>query len=245
MNERKPRVSDRRGEYDEVTYREALRSLGLFAPVQPDDIHRAYRSRAKQIHPDRFAANGGYDEATHRIQKLNAAHEYVIHFYATFEKSQGRIARHYMPPGQAGPMNPLFEVLLFPIAAVYSFTTVLAAVPAALLDRFSAEDEGENPAEEDGTDVNASEKENDAVNEQPDMTPSREGWLVVGPHVMALVLFMLVESSGIAPRFFKWWVGLSLLIMLSTDIASRVTGEENPLRDHRAFGRVDAFVRSL
>ena len=245
MSERKPRVSDRRGGYDEVAYREALRSLGLFAPVQPDDIHRAYRSRAKQIHPDRFAANGGYDEATHRIQKLNAAHEYVIDFYATFEKSQGRIARHYMPRGQAGSMNPAFEVLLFPIAAVYSFTTVLAAVPAALLYRFSAEDEVENPAEEDGTDADASEREIDAANEQLDTRPSREGWLVVGPHVMALILFMLVESSRIAPSFFKWWVGLSLLIMLSTDIASRVTGEDNPLRDHRAFGRVDAFIRSF
>jgi hypothetical protein len=207
-----------------------------------DDIHRAYRSRAKQIHPDRFAANGGYDEATHRIQKLNAAHEYVIHFYAKFEKSQGRIARHHMPPGQAGPMNPLFEVLLFPIAAVYSLTTVLAAVPAALLDRFSfEEDEEDEPAEENANDVDTS----DAANEQQDTTPSREGWLVVGPHVMALVLFMLMEGSGIAPPLFKWWIGLSLLIMLSTDIASRVTGEDNPLRDHRAFGRVDAFVRSL
>jgi len=241
MSERKPRVSDRRGEYDEVTYREALRSLGLFAPVLLDDIHRAYRSRAKQIHPDRFAANGGYDEATHRIQKLNAAHEYVIHFYATFEKSQGRIARHHMPPGRSGPMNPLFEVLLFPIAAVYSFTTVLAAVPAALLDRFSFEDEEDQPAEENTADADTS----DTANEQQDMTPSREGWLVVGPHVMALVLFMLVEGSGIAPPLFKWWVGLSLLIMLSTDIASRVTGEDNPLRDHRAFGRVEAFVRNL
>jgi hypothetical protein len=241
MSERKPRVSDRRGEYDEVTYREALRSLGLFAPVLLDDIHRAYRSRAKQIHPDRFAANGGYDEATHRIQKLNAAHEYVIYFYATFEKSQGRIARHHMPPGQSGPMNPLFEVLLFPIAAVYSLTTVLAAVPAALLDRFSFEDEEDESAEENTADADTS----DAANEQQDMTPSREGWLVVGPHVMALVLFMLVEGSGIAPPLFKWWVGLSLLIMLSTDIASRVTGEDNPLRDHRAFGRVEAFVRNL
>lgn len=244
MSERKPRVSDRRGEYDEVTYREALRSLGLFAPVLLDDIHRAYRSRAKQIHPDRFAANGGYDEATHRIQKLNAAHEYVIHFYATFEKSQGRIARHHMPPGQAGPMNPLFEVLLFPIAAVYSLTTVLAAVPAALLDRFSfedEEDEEDRSAEGEAADTDTS----DAAQDQQDMTPSREGWLVVGPHVMALVLFMLVEGSGIAPPLFKWWVGLSLLIMLSTDIASRVTGEDNPLRDHRAFGRVEAFVRSL
>jgi hypothetical protein len=244
MSERKPRVSDRRGEYDEVMYREALRSLGLFAPVLLDDIHRAYRSRAKQIHPDRFAANGGYDEATHRIQKLNAAHEYVIHFYATFEKSQGRIARHHMPPGQAGPMNPLFEVILFPVAAVYSLTTVLAAVPAALLDRFSfedEEDEEDGPAEEKAADVDTG----DAAQGQQDMTPSREGWLVVGPHVMALVLFMLVEGSGIAPPLFKWWVGLSLLIMLSTDIASRVTGEDNPLRDHRAFGRVEAFVRSL
>jgi hypothetical protein len=244
MSERKPRVSDRRGEYDEVTYREALRSLGLFAPVMLDDIHRAYRSRAKQIHPDRFAANGGYDEATHRIQKLNAAHEYVIHFYAKFEKSQGRIARHHMPPGQAGPMNPLFEVVLFPIAAVYSLTTVLAAVPAALLERFSFDEEDE-PAEENATDVNTSDVENDVADQQQDTTPSREGWLVIGPHVMALVLFMLVEGSGIAPPLFNWWIGLSLLIMLSTDIASRVTGEDNPLRDHRAFGRVDAFVRSL
>jgi hypothetical protein len=239
MSERKPRVSDRRGEYDEVTYREALRSLGLFAPVMLDDIHRA-----KQIHPDRFAANGGYDEATHRIQKLNAAHEYVIHFYAKFEKSQGRIARHHMPPGQAGPMNPLFEVVLFPIAAVYSLTTVLAAVPAALLERFSFDEEDE-PAEENATDVNTSDVENDVADQQQDTTPSREGWLVIGPHVMALVLFMLVEGSGIAPPLFNWWIGLSLLIMLSTDIASRVTGEDNPLRDHRAFGRVDAFVRSL
>jgi hypothetical protein len=242
MNDRKPRISDRRGEYDEVTYREALRSLGLFAPVMLNDIHRAYRSRAKQIHPDRFAANGGYDEATHRIQKLNAAHDYVIHFYATFEKSQGRIARHHMPPGQAGSMNPLFEVLLLPIAAVYSLTTVLAAVPAALLDRFSFEDDEDDSVKENATDVNVSGGD---AKEQRDMTPSREGWLVVGPHVMALVLFMLVEASGIAPPLFKWWVGLSLLIMLSTDIASRVTGEENPLRDHRAFGRVDAFVRGL
>ena len=141
-------------------------------------------------------------------------------------------------------MNPLFEVLLLPIAAVYSLTTVLAAVPAALLDRFSVEDDEETVTPE-NVDPSTGSEESRGPDEQEEVPLSREGWLVVGPHVMALVLFMVVEGSGIAPPFFKWWVGLSLLIMLSTDIASRVTGEENPLRDHRAFDRVDAFVRSL
>ena len=64
--------------YDEVRYRESLRTLGLFAPVTKDDIQKAYRSRAKEYHPDQFIDNGEKVKATERIQEINAAHEYAL-----------------------------------------------------------------------------------------------------------------------------------------------------------------------
>lgn len=229
MTLRGTHLSDRRTEYDEVAYRETLRSLGLFAPVALDDINRTYRAQAKKIHPDRFATNGGAAEATERITRLNASHDYLVRHFDEFAKSQRRIARRHRGRGDSGSMAPLAEFLLLPVATVYSLTTLLAGIPSKLA-RWLSEREVDELVE-----VGCEPEEIEL--------PAMEGWIVVGPHIVALMLFLAVEFAGVVPTFVRWWIGISLLVMLSTDIASRVTGEANPLRGHRAFRRVNAFVR--
>lgn len=222
-------LSNRNTEYDEVAYRETLRSLGLFAPVELNDINRTYRSRAKQVHPDRFASNGGAAEATDRITRLNASHEYLVRHFDEFAKSQRRVARRYRNHGEVGGIGPLAEFVLLPVAAVYSVATLLAAIPTRLAGWL-----GEREVDE-LVDVGCEPEEIEL--------PALNAWVVVGPHVVALMLFLAVELVAVVPSFVRWWIGISLLVMLSTDIASRVTGETNPLRGHRAFHRVNAFVR--
>lgn len=232
MNGRKPRTaSPRRDAYDEVTYRESLRTLGIFGPVALEDVQHAYRARAKMYHPDRLASNGNAAEATRRIQKLNVAHEYILRHYATFEKGPGRAWRRASARrgDNPAPTEPWLEFLLAPVTILYSLALLVAGLPAmvfaapfqALARRVGGED-------------GAVTRWVGAV---------REGWLAVGPHLAVLGAFLALERWQLGAPWTRWWLGISLLVMVSADLASRMTGESNPVRNQRAVDRLHAFVR--
>ena len=90
MNYQRPLRPGRCDGYDEVVYRESLRKLDLFPPIDRDDIHRAYRSYAKRIHPDRFLDLEEKDRATLKIQEINEAKEYTLSHFRLFEQRQTR-----------------------------------------------------------------------------------------------------------------------------------------------------------
>ncbi|HUP01713.1 MAG TPA: J domain-containing protein [Gemmatimonadota bacterium] len=256
MSERNTRSAtpsrSRRDSYDEVRYRESLRALGLFAPVVLDDIQQAYRSRAKQLHPDRFAMNGAAgrlmaEEATQRIQKLNVAHEYVVHHYREFDRSQGRrwrwrrtrATKPSPPPGPrprggghgerlpSPPASPFVELLLSPITLLYSLALLIAALPGVAFAPVRALAHGLDEEPEDGR-------------RWPAAVWSR--WIVLGPHFVTVAGFLALESTRVGPPWARWWLGVALLIMASTDLATRMTGESNPLRRHRLLARVQKLV---
>lgn len=229
MTERRPRVAGRDQAYDEVTYRESLRALGLFAPVGLDDIQRAYRSRAKLVHPDRFAANGNLEEATRRLQALNAAHEYVLHHYPVFDRSQGRAWRRGTRPGdEEATAAPWQEWLLLPVTLLYGIATLIVAAPVMIVAVMV------------GRNLRARWHETRLAGT---IAPLWEGWLVVGPHLLILAAFLSIDRIGVEFPRAKLWLGGSLLVMVSADVASRVTRDSNVLRMHRAIHRLHAFVR--
>lgn len=210
-------------EYDEIAYRESLRVLGLFAPVTLEEIQAAYRRRAKLHHPDRAAANGNAGEATRQMERINLAHGYVVQHYQTFDRTRNRPLRRTMA-GEP-PVRAWQEVLLLPITAVYSLALLAAAGPAVAL-------------------TGASGRPGSLLNRRQRLALwAREKWLGVGPHALVLAAFLALEVWGLGPGLLRWWLGLALLIMLASDVASRATGERNPLRQHRAMERLQAFVR--
>jgi hypothetical protein len=232
MSGRKPpSACTRRDAYQEVTYRESLRTLGLFGPVALEDIHQAYRARAKMYHPDRLARNGNAEEATRRIQKLNAAHEYVVRHYPAFEKGSGRGRRRAAARrgDNAAAADPWLEFLLAPVTILYSLALLVAALPAIMfVAPFQA------LARHIGGESGVVARWVRAV---------RERWLAVGPHLAVLGAFLALERWQMGATWTRWWLGISLLVMVSAELASRMTGESNPLRTHRAVDRLHAFVR--
>lgn len=210
-------------EYDEIRFREALRVLGLFAPVTMEEIQAAYRRRAKTCHPDRVALHGDAADATSQMERINLAHAYVAEHFDRFDRSRNRALRRAMA-GEP-PVRAWQEVLLLPVTAVYSLALLVAAGPAAALTGAA----GARGAL---------------------MTPRqrwavwlREKWLLAGPHLVVMAAFAALETWGVGPPALRWWLGLSLLVMLASDVASGATGERNPLRQHRTMERLQAFVR--
>ena len=210
-------------DYDELVYRESLRVLGLFAPVTLEEIQNASRRRAKTHHPDRAAANGNAEEATRLMERINLAHGYVVRHFPTFDRARNRPLRRAMA-GEP-PVRAWQEILLLPITAVYSLALLAAAGPAAALAGAWGP-----PG------VLMSRSQRWAV-------WAREKWLVIGPHLLVLGAFLALEAWGLGPELLRWWLGLALLVMLASDVASRATGERNPLRQHRAMEFLQAFVR--
>lgn len=211
-------------EYDEVVYREALRVLGLFAPVTLEEIQAAYRRRAKLHHPDRAAANGNAADATRQMERINIAHGYVVQHFPVFDRSRNRPLRRAM--AARPPVRAWQEIVLLPIMAVYLLALLAAAGPAAAL-------------------AGASGPPGALMTRRQRMALwAREKWLLIAPHVLVLAGFVALEMWGLGPSLLRWWLGLSLLVMLASDVASRATGERNPLRQHRAMERLQVFVRS-
>ena len=109
-------------EYDEVRFREALRVLGLFAPVTMEEIQTAYRRRAKTYHPDRVALHGDAAEATRQMERINLAHGYVVRHYQTFDRTRNRALRRAMA-GEA-PVRAWQEILLLPVIAGLAYEVI-------------------------------------------------------------------------------------------------------------------------
>ena len=211
-------------EYDEIVYREALRVLGRFAPVTLEEIQAAYRRRAKVHHPDRAAANGNAAEATRQMERINIAHGYVVQHFPVFDRSRNRPLRRAM--ARQPQVRAWQEILLLPVMAVYLLALLAAAGPAAAL-------------------AGASGPPGALMTRRQRMALwAKEKWLLIAPHMLVLAGFVALEGWALGPALLRWWLGLSLLVMLASDVASRATGERNPLRQHRAMERLQAFVRS-
>ncbi len=218
----RPSPPQRRDGYDEIAYRQSLQRLGLFPPIELDDIHRAYRLRAKLIHPDRFAMDEkACVSATGRIQELNAARDYATRHYRWFDADQIRAYGRRNGSGEAGETT-WREWVALPVTAVYALAMVLVAAPFLALASWAGE----------------------ARRERWRSAPwSRlavqlwRAWLLLGPHVATIAMFAVVEEPAV-----KIWFGVSLLVMLSADLATLLTGATNSLRSQRAILRLHQLV---
>ena len=205
-----------------MAYRHALQRLGLFPPIEMDDIHRAYRARAKLVHPDRFAMDeNARRAATGRIQELNAAREYATRHYRFFDADQIRSDRR-RNGDEASQETTWKEWLSLPITAVYALAMVLVAAPFLAFISWVGETRRER------------------------WRSSRwfrsaqllwRAWLFVGPHLATVAMFAIVEDPTV-----KVWFGVSLLVMLSADAATLMTGATNSLRSQRAILRLHQLV---
>ncbi|MCA1572790.1 MAG: DnaJ family molecular chaperone [Gemmatimonadota bacterium] len=220
MTTRRPLPPGERTGYDDVAYRDALRLLGLTPPVAEDDIHRAYRGRAKQIHPDRLPETE-QAAATGRIQRLNAARDYTLHHFRWFDAYQAQVYRR-RAMGELDLVGPWQEWLFLPVTAVYALALLLAVAPAVLGARLLGAQRRERWRERRGRGAQLAWR----------------AWMFVGPHVVTLALFAFVSELAI-----RIWFGASFLVMVSADAATLATGATNTLRQHRAVTRLDALVR--
>jgi hypothetical protein len=205
-----------------MAYRHALQRLGLFPPIELDDIQRAYRLRAKLIHPDRFAMDEeARRAATGRIQELNAARDYATLHYRWFDADQIR-AYGRRDPDEEGRETTWREWAVLPITAVYALAMVLVAAPFLALASW----------------IGAARRERWRASRwlRPALVAWR-AWLFAGPHLATIAMFAVVEEPAV-----KVWFGVSLLVMLSADAATLMTGATNSLRSQRAILRLHQLV---
>jgi hypothetical protein len=218
----RPSPPQRRDGYDEMAYRHALQRLGLFPPIELDDIHRAYRLRAKLIHPDRFAMDeDARRNATGRIQELNAARDYATRHYRWFDADQ--IRAYGRKNGDEDARETTWrEWVALPVTAVYALAMVLVAAPFMAVASWLGEARRERMRSTRSFRVTM---------------PLWRAWLFIGPHVATIAMFGIVEEPAV-----KVWFGVSLLVMLSADVATLMTGATNSLRSQRAILRLHQLV---
>ncbi len=218
----RPSPPQRRDGYDEMAYRHALQRLGLFPPIELDDIHKAYRLRAKLVHPDRFAMDEeARRSATGRIQELNAARDYAMRHYRWFDADQ--IRAYGRKNGDEDARETTWrEWVALPVTAVYALAMVLVAAPFMAVASW----------------LSAGRRERIRSRRSfRTMMLAWRAWLFVGPHVATLAMFAIVEEPAV-----KVWFGVSLLVMLSADAATLMTGATNSLRSQRAILRLHQLV---
>jgi hypothetical protein len=193
-----------RDPYDESAYLAALQTLGLVPPVDRVTIHRAYRDRAKRVHPDRVQDPEEKAEATRSIQQINAAHAYAIQHWRGHQ-----LAKRWAggTPARQAEAASWQEWAFLPVTAVYALTTIAVAAPILAVARV------------------AGSKRRNRWRERRVPRLAWHMWLLAGPHGATLGLFATVEELAV-----KVWFGLSFLVMLSADIASLVTGDAHALR---------------
>jgi hypothetical protein len=218
----RPTPPQRRDGYDEMAYRHALQRLGLFPPIELDDIHKAYRLRAKLVHPDRFAMDEeARISATGRIQELNAARDYAMRHYRWFDADQ--IRAYGRGNGDEGARETTWrEWVALPVTAVYALAMVLVAAPFMAVASWLGAGRREHMRSKRSF--------------RPMMLAWR-AWLFIGPHIATLAMFAIVEEPAV-----KVWFGVSLLVMLSADAATLMTGATNSLRSQRAILRLHQMV---
>ncbi|MBW3660044.1 MAG: hypothetical protein KY397_00220 [Gemmatimonadetes bacterium] len=213
-----------RGRYDEVRYRDSLRALGLFPPIEIEDVHRAHRARARRIHPDRFETVEERARATRKIQEINAARDYLVRHFRGFELMQ---KARYRANGRGGGRAPVgrgwAEWALLPVTIVYAVATVAVAAPLIAAAAI----------------VGSRRRRAWRARLGRLGVAAWRIWLGVAPHTAVLVLFI---APG--PDILRAWAGLSALVMASADIATLLTGDANELRRHRPVARARSLAEA-
>lgn len=199
--------------YDEVAYRDALQRLGLVPPVELDEIHGAYRRSARHAHPDLVPDGPEREEATRRIQRINAARDYVVRHH------RGHQARMRARDAAADRAS----WWLLPVAAVYALGSVLTLGPLLVLSH-------------------AIGSRGRARWRASPLAGIGAGawriWRAVGPHLGALALFLLAEGPVV-----RVWFGVSFLALAAADLVSLLTGARNELRGRASVARVQGLLR--
>lgn len=197
--------------YDEVVYRDSLQRLGLVPPVRLAEIHVAYRRVARRAHPDLVPAGPEREEATRRIQRINAARDYVVRHH------RGHQARM-----RARDATDRASWWLLPVAAVHALASVLALGPFLLVSHV----------------VGARGRARWRASRLAGPAAlAWRAWRAVGPHLGALVLFLLAEGIVV-----KAWFGGAFLVLAAADLASLLTGTRNELRGHAVVTRVQGLL---
>lgn len=199
--------------YDEVAYRDALQRLGLVPPVDLEQIQLAYRRSARRAHPDLVPEGPDREEATERIQRINAARDYVVRHHGN----------HRSKTRSRNGSNDRASWWFLPITAVHALASLLVLGPFLLLSHL----------------IGARGRER--WRSFPLSGAVGRAWRVwrgIGPHVGTFGLFLLVEGIVV-----QAWFGGAFLILAATDLASLLTGTKNELRDHTVVSRVHGLLR--
>lgn len=199
--------------YDEIAYRDALQRLGLVPPVELEEIQGAYRRSARHAHPDVFPDGPEREEATRRIQRINAARDYVVRHH------RGHEARMRARDAAADRAS----WWLLPVAAVHALASVLALGPFLVLSHAI------------GSRARARLR---ASRIAAMGAPVWRVWRAVGPHFGALAMFYLAEGA-----FVEVWFGVSFLALAASDLVSLFTRAPNELRGRAAVARVQDLFR--
>ena len=209
--------------YDEVAYREALQRIGIAPPVSPKSIRRAYKARAIRLHPDRFVDDDeAREKATAKLQEITAARDYALSHWRAFDLVQQRRMRTRRPAGPPKAGGGWREWAMLPVTALYALATLAAAVP--FLPARAA-----MPAERRARYVG-----------RPGLVLAWRLWLVVAPHGLLLALCLSVPAPAL-----RAWLAMAMLVMVSADVATLVTGDVNELRRHRAVTRARTLAEGL
>lgn len=215
-----------RERYDEVRYRDSLRALGLFPPIALEDIHRAYKWRARKVHPDRFTDADEKAEATRRIQRINQARDYAVAHFRGFALYQAKAYGRANGNGRAAARRreSLPTWALLPVTAVHAMAMLVAAAPFLAAGRLAGRERlGRLRGRWGRSGVFA-----------------WRAWLAFGPHVVTAAALLVADGLVL-----EAWLGGSLLVMVAGDVATGVTGDENTLREHPAVHRAQSIVDGL
>ncbi len=218
----RPLQREVRDRYDELTYRESLQRLGVSPPVTVDEIRAAWKARARRLHPDRFVHDP--EEAvrvTGKIQEVTAARDYALRHFRAFDLIQQRRARARRPD-HASAGGGWREWAMLPVTFLYAVATLVAALP--FLPARAA--------------LRSGRRERFAA--RPGLVLVWRLWLVLAPHALLLALVLTVE-----PPALRAWLALALLVMVSADVATLVTGDVNELRRHRAVTRARTLAEGV
>lgn len=216
---------DGRGRYDETRFRDSLRALGLFPPVEIEDVKRAHRARASRLHPDRYETEDERREATRKIQEVNAARDYVLRHFRGFDLIQNaRYRSNGRTDGGRASTSRWLEWMLLPVTALYAAATLVVAAPLMVVAVVM------------GTDRRRAWRER----------LGRGGavvwriWVGLAPHAAVVALFLIPGSDPV-----RAWAGFAVLVMASADVATLVTGDANELRRHRPVARARSLAEHL
>lgn len=220
----RPFLPNRYGRYDERRFRDSLRTLGLFPPVEVEDVKRAYKIRARRIHPDRYPTPQERDEATRKIQEINAARDYVLRHFRGFDLVQKTRYRANGRSGKSAGGNRWSELALLPVTVLYAAATLAVAAPFLAVAAVAG---------------SARRRAWRARSGRAGLV-AWQVWIGLAPHAVVAAVFL---APG--PGLFRAWAGLSALVMVSADVATLLTGDDNELRRHRPVARARSLAEDI